>query len=578
MSLDTTEKKITGDLTVSGDERVGYIENDDSLYTKFVLTDNTKRTQNLTVTGNLTIEGNAQVAVGGGLGDSGQTAKLKVDGTLTVNDNGYLKTSKADVANLVINSGRVDFFTGSTHGLGSGNSYYSSGSAKQAHITSSLQINGGKLFMGATEGAYVTNSSNLETTKHAKIGFKGSISQTGGFAAIRGDVTTSGAVTISQTGNKASTMYFTDDLNLGGKLTVNQNNSNASLVIGRLTGSQNVDINQSAGYLQLATGAYLSSARTISLKQTGNGTIDIGGGLSTAALTEAERNKGYYAARSHFFNQNATYAIEQSGKGGNITLKAGTNLTQKEAANITVSSLNQSAGNTITVESGAGLTISAATATIGGTLANSGTVKAKSLSIAGTFQNMATLTATSVSFADGGEIVNTGTMTIDNLNLDNGTLKGAGTYEVNSNITIDSGTFEFTLADAVVTTSLSDTSNFGGTMLDMNGNDLTIGSGAEIALGMSGDVQAMFESMLADDDMAPVNFTMQVARGIGNIEDIDLTALKEQTAHTAYLSNISYSKDDSGNLFVTGTLAPEPTTATLSLMALAALAARRRRR
>lgn len=578
LSLDTTEKKITGDLTVSGDERVGYIENDDSLYTEFVLTNNNKRTQNLTVTGNLTIEGNAQVAVGGGLADSGQTAKLKVDGTLTVNDNGYLKTSKADVANLVINSGRVDFFTGSTHGLGSGNSYYSSGSTKQAHITSSLQINGGKLFMGAIEGAYVTNASTPETTKHAKIGFKGSISQTGGFAAIRGDVTTSGAVTISQTGNKASTMYFTDDLNLGGKLTVNQNNSNASLVIGRLTGSQNVDINQSAGYLQLATGAYLTSARTISLKQTGNGTIDIGGGLSTAALTEAERNKGYYAARSHFFNQKATYAIEQSGKGGNITLKAGTNLTKKEAANITVSSLNQSAGNTITVESGAGLTISAATATIGGTLANSGTVTANSLSVAGTFQNMATLTATSVSFADGGEIVNTGTMTIDNLNLDNGTLKGAGTYEVNSDITIDSGTFEFTLADAVVTTSLSDTSNFGGTMLDMNGNDLTIGSGAEIALGMSGDVQAMFESMLADDDMAPVNFTMQVARGIGNIEDIDLTSLKEQTAHTAYLSNISYSKDGSGNLFVTGTLAPEPTTATLSLMALAALAARRRRR
>ena len=579
LSLGTTEKKITGDLTVSGDERVGYIENDDSLYTEFVLTNNNKRTQNLTVTGNLTIEGNAQVAVGGGLGDSGQTAKLTVNGTLTVNDNGYLKTSKADVANLVINSGRVDFFTGSTHGLGSGNSYYSGTSAKQAHITSSLQINGGKLFMGATEGAYVVDASNPATTGHAKIGFKGSISQTGGFAAIRGDVTTSGAVTISQTGNKASTMYFTDDLHLyTGKLTVNQNNSNASLVIGRLTGKQNVDINQSAGYLQLATGAYLSSARTISLKQTGNGTIDIGGGLSTAALTEAERNQGYYAARKHFFNQNATYAIEQSGKGGNITLKAGTNLTQKEAANITVSSLNQSAGNTITVESGAGLTISAATATIGGTLANSGTVKANSLSIAGTFQNMVTLTATSVSFADGGEIVNTGTMTIDNLNLDNGTLKGAGTYEVNSNITIDSGTFEFTLADAVVTTSLSDTSNFGGTMLDMNGNDLTIGSGAEIALGMSGDVQAMFESMLADDDMAPVNFTMQVARGIGNIEDIDLTALKEQTAHTAYLSNISYSKDSSGNLFVTGTLAPEPTTATLSLMALAALAARRRRR
>lgn len=581
LSLGTTTKKITGDLTVSGDERVGYIKDDDSLYTDFVLTDANKRTENLQVTGTLIVEG--QVAVGGGNSDGGNVAKLTA-GTVEVRDNGYLKATGADIKNMIVKSGTVELFTGTGQACASGSNDYTADSRKIARISNSVQISGGKLLMGPS-GAYIVASRN-----HYKTGFKGTINQTGGIMAVRGDSCTGDEVTINQTGNKTCAMYFTDMLGINrnsSKLTINQNNDNATLVIGRFNDpaikaggtkkAKNVIINQTNnGLIQLAHGSEFSTQSIITISQSGGGRIEIGGGLTKETQTATGRSAwGADPQRDTGFKSvNTEYSITQNGKGASITLKG----TKGKAANITVSSLNQSAGNTITVESGAGLTISAATATIGGTLANSGTVTANSLSIAGTFQNMATLTATSVSFADGGEIVNTGTMTIDNLNLDNGTLKGAGTYEVNSNITIDSGTFEFTLADAVVTTSLSDTSNFGGTMLDMNGNDLTIGSGAEIALGMSGDVQAMFESMLADDDMAPVNFTMQVARGIGNIEDIDLTALKEQTAHTAYLSNISYSKDGSGNLFVTGTLAPEPTTATLSLMALAALAARRRRR
>ena len=283
--------KTLDSLTVSGTDRVGYIDSSDNLYTKF---NNNTRTQNLTINGDMTIEGNGHVAVGGGDADLGYAAYLKVAaGTLTVKDNAQLDALGCEIKDLVIEGGTVRLDATSTSYCGSGNSYYNASGNKQASITNSLTISGGELYMGAKNGAYVTKGL---TSYHCSAGFKGTINQTGGMMSVRTDAAFNGAATINQTGTAESTMYFTEQMEIGTSLTINQSNDNATLGLGRLTSpsslfSKNVEviINQSGkGTIKLTQGAYFGKGSTIAINQTGDGTIDFCDWYTTTELAEAK--------------------------------------------------------------------------------------------------------------------------------------------------------------------------------------------------------------------------------------------------------------------------------------------------
>ena len=308
-------------LTVSGTDRVGYIDANGNLYTAF---NNNTRTQNLTVNGDLTIEGNGHVAVGGGNADGGSAAYLKVaNGTLTVKkltdkDNPQLDALGCEIKNLDIQGGTVRLDATSTSYCGSGNSSYSASSNKQATITNSLTISGGKLYMGAYNGAYVTKGL---TSYHCSAGFKGTINQTGGLMSVRTDAAFSGAVTINQTGTDEADMYFTEQMEIGSSLTINQSNDNATLGLGRLTkasaySSVSVIVNQSGkGTIKMTQGAHFGKGSTVKVNQTGDGTIDVCDWYTTEELAEADRQNYRESVRRPYTNQNATYTLEQSGKG-----------------------------------------------------------------------------------------------------------------------------------------------------------------------------------------------------------------------------------------------------------------------
>lgn len=452
--------KTLDSLTVSGTDRVGYIDENDKLYTSF---NNSTRTQNLTITGNLTIEGNGHVAVGGGNADGGSAAYLKVAaGTLTVKDNAQLDALGCEIKNLVIEGGTVRLDATSTSYCGSGNSYYNASSNKQSTITNSLSISGGKLYMGAYNGAYVTKGL---TSYHCSAGFKGTINQTGGMMSVRTDAAFNGAVTINQTGTAESAMYFTEQMEIGTSLTINQSNDNATLGLGRLTGSsaKKVIINQSGkGTIKLTQGANFTKGSTIAINQTGDGTIDFCDWYTTTELAEADRQNYRESVRSPYTNQNATYTIEQSGKG---TI----NLDSKAAVN----------ADSVSVGEGAKLNV------------------------------QGTLTTEELTLSSGAKLDNTGTLTV-----------GAGAAGSKGSLTVTS--------DGVLNAILDGASaaiNVGASAADTDTvTSWTMASGSVFGIGFTDDWladNADVGAVTFDTESVSIDFNVIVATGA-----VDLTALK----------------------------------------------------
>ena len=133
--------------------------------------------------------------------------------------------------------------------------------------------------------------------------------------------------------------------------------------------------------------------------------------------------------------------------------------------------------------------------------------------------------------------------------------------------------------------------------LDVNGGALTLDNDAMLtinvteaagtAITLSGDAALTFDAntiVLVFDELLSVanpsvQLTWELISGIGKNDDVNLDGLKILSG-TDYvsLSNVKVEKTD-GKVVLTATASiPEPTTATLSLLALAALAARRRRK
>lgn len=214
----------------------------------------------------------------------------------------------------------------------------------------------------------------------------------------------------------------------------------------------------------------------------------------------------------------------------------------------------------------------------------------------------------------------------DGVQVNGGTVKGSGSF---NGLTMNSGTLVIGNSPGVQTytrdlvlgkgdaifsvggfESVATESQVGWaeqvySTVDMQGNAFTLSEDVVITLAFGGEaLVALAESTTAE----PLTFSLTLAQDIGNVAyftDEMLAGLEGQTQFIIttemeglnglnmelaglslndYVSQVSYALNGN-NLVLTGTVAtngalsiPEPTTATLSLLALAALAARRRRK
>ena len=239
------------------------------------------------------------------------------------------------------------------------------------------------------------------------------------------------------------------------------------------------------------------------------------------------------------------------------------------------------------------------------------TMTGESLSVSGenaTLHNDGSIAMSEGITVEGGTVKGSGTfsgLTMNGGSLVVGNSPGLQTYT--DDVDLTDGTVTFSLADAG-TAATADTHGWGAaaySTIDMGGNTLTLGGDVSFVLEIGGSA---LETLVATAD-ASLSFCLSLIQNIdsqsltlsdavlaellGNTSIIitsDAEGLFDGAQHlagrdiTSMLSNAGYSYEGNTLVFSAtvkndGSLTvPEPTTATLSLLALAALAARRRRK
>ena len=569
-----------GDLVVgSTAESKGYVDNVGSFVDNWEWVTPTESvvTPELQVHGNLTVQGNGKVVLGGMFSDYPPNYKgIKATG-ITVNG-GSLTATRITATDLVVNGGTVST---STPGCNKG-SYRSGSSQSHSYIQNSLTISGGSLSFGYTGDDIKGIDSNMSLmTVFGDSSF--SMTQTGGTMNVYGAMNLKAGATITQTGG-ATVLRDTVFLQGAGSTKFDQS-ADSTLVIGRLesTSSENVqsiEFKQSGeGLIHLAYGGNFKKESTISLNQTGNGTINIGGGHDTDltgelptgyALDKVDTN----ASTTSFESVNTTYQINQSGSG---------EINIMENATIVADSVNVGENAHLVVDGQLDIaTGEGKSAKVYGTVSGTGTITVTS----GVLENHGTISTASsqATFAEGdistladsevllitiagGEFVNYGT-TDSSILVDGGTL----TLDegVLADVTLNSGTIVVNSDSTTGTLTLN-----GGTIIFEENAKLTLVEGAELNL-----TNTVIEVLVSEETLAGLKDGSSDQVTLFETNDVT-TDLKGITVNFTDGTNDLTAKVDGtadGTGVVITTTVPEPTTATLSLLALAALAARRRRK
>lgn len=649
-------------------------------------------------TGDLTITDNGQVVVAGRVSGASEFATLTADNVNVKGDGSVvnLNASVLKANTLTITSGKVML-----HGATTSNSDFTQGNAylggtlcgvtpKQAQINKSITIEDGELIVGVkADPAYVSSKMHyvMGFGKHSESSC--TITQKGGTMAVYGDAVAQSGFSINQSGDKNADMIIRDNLAIiaAGKMSVNQSNNNANLIIGRIvddeysteipligqniplgtTSNIEVTFNQTAsGNIQLASGTDFDSKKgTIKINQSGGGTFTIGGGIAE----EYQPENGMHSKRVAFTNTNTTYQITQNGEaGGHLIIKEG---------EIIASSVNQTVGD-ISVEGNASLSageinaggavISGAELTNGtlstanGTVTNTGVLEASKVTVnsgalkvdgANAALNTASVTAGGAEIsgnvvltdgaisaaeknvtisgnlnADGivvnsGMVTNNGVILVDGqivLNegsklVNNGTIASASPYsvpfalmtaeeqgeeaniivvnsgavfdnsngEVDRSILVDGGTVtlgtgttqDITMNDGIIyVTGKVETGS-----LTLNGGSLIFEEGATVVLSENcgielADVEIIINVEDVNDLSETVLFTSASGQLDENLKSWEGTQVSFKDGNNRVVVGTISGDINGGSLNVT---VPEPATATLSLLALAGLAVRRRR-
>jgi len=573
-----TEER-TEDITIGNGSKIGYLNDANQFANPNAGT--TNYSNSLYLTGDLTINGKGEVYITGKQ-DGTKYSALRVNGTVTVNgsDNSFinLKASNAQFKDLNITGGKVELHTGGTD-FSQGNSYLGgdfdktstynfSGTPKSSQIINSLTISGGHLKMGcdSEKNSYINGVLNSQgrvvmhyTNSFGSRSTAMTLTQNNGTMQVYGDSIAKDGMKINQYGG---TLLLRDILHFNEKTEniFTQGQSSAdnkpSLTFGLFTGnSATITLNQTgAGDINLAYGSNFKSSGTININQEGNGNIDIGGGHKdgvTLTNTYSDKFPG-------FLSTNTTYNIEQTGT-GTITIKSGATITAGTVSIGGGSTLDVKGTMTVTGTStlnGNIIVADGATFNLNGsaTVSGEGSLQGSNVNINGavTFEDTADLTVSStismssgnsMTFSIGGTTEEHAAMTMTetgDLELEGGTLKLELT-DVALQEMIDGATEEGTEYTLTLIDNISDT-DVAQLQAAIDGGNLT----------------------LEDYQWSTVNtFAMRSATPNVTIESTGLVL--ENNALKAVMKATAQS-------------VPEPATATLSLLALAGLAMRRRRK
>ena len=578
VGLGTSSHKWDTSITVgsfgdkTGDvDAIGAVTEQNMLIDSSTLGANTY-TNTLQVNGSVTLLGDGQIILGGkqsskqygGLIASsvtvGTPTKAEGESPDVEKDNPSLFASMTNIATLTVNSGTV--------ALGGGSDCYTGGSSlsetnkKLAQITNSLVVNGGTVTLGQYHSSYY-NADHAQTAFGSyglASGFKSaSISQSAGTMIAKGYTLMVSGLSISQTGG---TMNFEDPMAFFGDrsasaTTIYQNGSQSTKLI----------ING----MEVATNWAVSAAKpdkmAVNITQDGAGTIEFNKGISinTSAVGQIQQNANGTILLNGTYNNK--FNISQNGNGGNIKLGIDSN-GNAVAAKVTAGTVTQNQG-TLTV--GESASLSATSIKIAGTLENNGTINktdGNSLLeiVGGKVENNGTI-AMDILMYDG-ELTATNGRTFASITAKEGVITISGTVNI---------TGELILGNATMVSTFSANSTEGKVVVNL----LDAKSGINLTdidnLALGKDV--VFNVMVDSLDDLKANDTLTIFNLVDNKnnETVNITQQITVTDKDGNEKVVTYTDKGNGSVTVNAVV-PEPTTATLSLLALAALASRRRRK
>lgn len=583
-------------------------------------------TKNVQVTGTLTLNGDSQVSLGGqykspttyvGLGNLGGYMDSADEFTgllatnVVVNDQATLNTWNAIADNVTVNGGTVNIHSYRAEG----NMGYRLGmptDSKQVQIKQTLTVNGGDVTIGHGQYNNHTNTNepstqNPETDYHTVTAFgsytyEGTptlsdgkiygvesadrdpslIKQTGGKLTVAGKSLSVGGLNIEQTGGEMSISvggkHFIADY---GDSDIKQNSLSADtkLTIGEIKAFNTYYDNVKDSLKENPSVGAPDMDPTVAITHSGAGSINLNGVNFTekigAAVEHSKITQNDYVDAETGDVTVTTGSINMNGKYQGVTFDIAQNGGGKINLNsdIKADNVNLSGSGTVTVA--AGKTLDANSIEVsGGTFVNKGTVNLTvteaallpaaegDVSTLAETDDMLQLTIT------GGQVENYGTFTgfisVEGgiLNLMNGVV----------------GDITMTAGEIVVhnnSTSGNLTLN-GGSITFMDGAVLNIADNAVVDLNNT-KVFVMVDDV---DAVAAGDIITLFNQETGTVEfnNTIITFTDGEEYVNAIVSGAEGGTENGGKVTVNSVVIPEPTTATLSLLALAALAARRRRR
>ncbi len=576
--------------------------------------------QNVNITGTLTINDTARVVLGGQYKTSSTLSSADeytgiIANAVIVNGTGsstHLETTNLTTNTLTVNSGVVSIHTNGNYKQGNTHFVvYDSKDSKQVSIREGLNINGGTTTIGNATGA------NLQTS-FGKLTYEGDwwvgdtlmgvskaeiesslISQTAGTLNVQGNSVSVGGLNISQTGGANKTVMSISngayhDLADYGDSIIAQHNLHAETVLNlgviRAYNSQydviKDKLEENGVKVELAPSLEVAHSGAGDINMSGvDFTAKIGSSSAISTITQSDyvdEKTGAVTATTGSINLNgqylgATFNIAQSAENGTINLNgsmavdevAQTAGTINVAKNASMSADSVSVGGVFEVKDGGTLTAGSITVTEGGKLVNNGTISGASAAMLTADDDSMLIVIAGGSMENYGQtdkaiLVQDGGV----LTLGDGASVGAVTMEQGGDISI-SGT--------AVTGALTLT---GGTITFTEGALLEITDGMNVTITDAVTIEVKLSDAALENVMNGGYYDLfKVSEGDTSAVT---TVLNGATVSFVSTSNADNRVDavvqqDGGSVKIE-TLVPEPTTATLSLLALAALAARRRRK
>lgn len=621
-----------GEVKVKGDcDMVGAVENGVFLdYSTINNNYKSKFTKNLKIgtagflgigakSNNLTIYGEGRVVLGGQNGSNYQT--LTADTVRVYGNEGVtnLQASNAHLKTLEIHSGRVELHAGGN--FRSGNDVYG-GNAKRTEIAEKIIMKGGSLLLGSegTVMGAVTDKETGEVQNHYLTKLSGSIEQSGnssikvagwslakaGLQIVQAEGTLEFRDRLDITGSGTNKIWQGYEYDASGKLqekvvaaTTAEGDSIASKITFGDLGKGTYEINQAnTGTIQIKN---VQSDASITINQSGAGSIVLGSGFDKATVTVSESV--------------GTLEFQSNVKLDTLTKDGGAIKVAEGSTMETTNSLNWNQGEKQSKDTSSDIEFSGKVSLSGGSIssADEKVTITGNLSADGIVVNNGKVTNNGFIVVGGQIVLNAGTTLVNN-----GTIASASTFS--APYALMTAEEQVTAANLIIVEAEASLDNSKGKIESsvlVNGGTVTLGTGTTQditmndgiiyvtgtvetgSLTLNGGTMYFSEGAtveLSEQDIVNLNGTNIVIMvdNVNTLEETSIVNLFQSSSEddaTANITNwegttVTFMDDNNGS--VTGTISgavdgglevtiPEPATATLSLLALAGLAMRRRR-